>query len=999
MKEVTSNASATQFSPLPWSINEIRNAIPARLFVRDTSKGLAYLARDLVMTVTLWRAAMYIDPLLKDYTVLRWATWLAYWFFQGLVFTGIWVIGHECGHGAFSDNKLVCDVIGFVTHTFLWTPYFSWRISHHRHHRNHASMERDEVYVPKTRNDLGIPPEGSDAIDWDEYFGDTPIYTLYMLIRQQLLAFPAYLLFNVSGQKNYPRFTNHFDPNSIIFQKSQRNLVLASNAGIMTMIVGVKYACALWGTAQVIKFYGIPWLCVTHWFIMITYLHHTDPELPHYRNNEWSYARGAAATVDRDFLGFLGRFFLHDVAHYHVIHHFFPKMPFYHGPEATEYLKKFIGEHYHYSDKPVFKALWDNYNECQFVDDEGDVLFYRNKKGDLVYPLNPVKSDRNFISSTSAIMPSHARKGNASDSPSWSYDLHSRLRTESSDTDGEQSPPSTQPIVTSDEAQLIKELDLSSRPDEAVYKPNPWTIAKGNAATRKTQVKNNTITRPARKKLITLRPSNAATGTPNAGPPPIKAKAIVPAPSIKDTPAVSAPSTKQTSNIISNNASSHLPQAAHAASHPRYRSKEAMDKKPNTADQRTDCMRLNSQKPFHSMLGEVKQPDDDSGSERGHTNPCFQPRRPLDRQQLFRANQPLSSPLFKPSSMRPRVIQEDRHVMSSPGPTLSASASRTQAPPSLPVVFPRYGNDRSTSRTRIPGPLLETTKHHQQEQEHTTYPERVRELSSKEFHNHKEDDHEIQSTCSSHSIELQSSRKRKDVYALFDKSPDSNWSTLPSTKIQRNKKNTSVRSSGGFKLPLYHRSGVDVPEMKPTNGQKKPRVTIYLPPPPSAPAIKLTNPSDFLNAVVDSEMDAENPTSAESDRSLPTVRQQQQGVYSSRRVVGLPAKGSHSNINPLPPSPPRGNKNDSLVGRSESFLNPGRADPSGSNSPCVNVVDFSVAHLSTRYERSRKGIAKRRRLDTGLIWDLLDLPSCGTVYSDRDFEFELPIVLWPEIVQ
>ncbi len=54
-------------------------------------------------------------------------------------------------------------------------------------------MERDEVYIPKTRHDLGIPQEGDQPIDYEEYFGDTPIYTLYMLVRQQLLAFPAYL--------------------------------------------------------------------------------------------------------------------------------------------------------------------------------------------------------------------------------------------------------------------------------------------------------------------------------------------------------------------------------------------------------------------------------------------------------------------------------------------------------------------------------------------------------------------------------------------------------------------------------------------------------------------------------------------------------------------------------------------------------------------------------------------------------------------------------------
>lgn len=55
-------------------------------------------------------------------------------------------------------------------------------------------MEHDEVYVPKTRKDLGLKDEdGVNSIDYNEVLGDTPIYTLFMLIRQQLLAFPAYL--------------------------------------------------------------------------------------------------------------------------------------------------------------------------------------------------------------------------------------------------------------------------------------------------------------------------------------------------------------------------------------------------------------------------------------------------------------------------------------------------------------------------------------------------------------------------------------------------------------------------------------------------------------------------------------------------------------------------------------------------------------------------------------------------------------------------------------
>ena len=56
----------------------------------------------------------------------------------------------------------------------------------------HASMERDEVYVPKTRSDLRIPEKATQA-DYENIFGDTPVFTLLMLVRQQLLAFPAYL--------------------------------------------------------------------------------------------------------------------------------------------------------------------------------------------------------------------------------------------------------------------------------------------------------------------------------------------------------------------------------------------------------------------------------------------------------------------------------------------------------------------------------------------------------------------------------------------------------------------------------------------------------------------------------------------------------------------------------------------------------------------------------------------------------------------------------------
>ncbi|KAJ7436439.1 hypothetical protein FB451DRAFT_1307487 [Mycena latifolia] len=337
------------YQPMPWSLKQIRAAIPARCFVRST---------DVVLAATFWAVATAIDPLFLNLrkntacppivlTCLLWLAW-CFWWFQGLVFTGIWSLdtrsaSYPCGHGAFSTSRTLNDTIGFITHSLLWTPYFSWKISHHRHHISHASMERDEVYVPKTRSDLVIPPPGV-RIDYGEIFG-IPHFSR---------------LFNSSGQKNYPKWTNHFSPNSVLFTPAQRRAVIISDLGLLAMLLAVWTAVA-------------------------------TTVIPHFRTKEWNFQRGAAATVDRSFLGWQGNVFLHSVARYHIpssptiIHcdpQFFPKIPFYHGAEATEALKAFIGEYYVFSDKPAFQALWDNYNACQFVEDDGDILFYRDKKGE-----------------------------------------------------------------------------------------------------------------------------------------------------------------------------------------------------------------------------------------------------------------------------------------------------------------------------------------------------------------------------------------------------------------------------------------------------------------------------------------------------------------------------------------------------------------------------------------------------------------------------------------
>ena len=52
-----------EFTPMPWSLGEIRAAIPARLFERKNSTSIYYLVRDIVLASLAWEAATWIDPL------------------------------------------------------------------------------------------------------------------------------------------------------------------------------------------------------------------------------------------------------------------------------------------------------------------------------------------------------------------------------------------------------------------------------------------------------------------------------------------------------------------------------------------------------------------------------------------------------------------------------------------------------------------------------------------------------------------------------------------------------------------------------------------------------------------------------------------------------------------------------------------------------------------------------------------------------------------------
>jgi omega-6 fatty acid desaturase (delta-12 desaturase) len=360
------------YSPPGFTIKELRDCVPAHLFEKNLLISGTYVIVNLLVCAALFYLATYIDWLPKPLGILLWP---AYWWFQGVAATGIWILAHECGHQAFSNSKTINNNVGLVLHSLLLVPYHPWRISHAKHHASTGHIGQDQVFVPKRRQ--VIRPEDKPESPMWEAIESSPLYVIFNVGMYLLIGWPAYLFANKSGQP-YEQFTCHFLPSSPIFEKRHRNQVILSNAFLLAVIalLGIAtYSTSLW---TVTKYYTIPYLIVNGFLVGITLLQHTDVYLPHYSPTAWNFVRGALTTVDRDYGWFLNHA-LHHINDSHVAHHLFSQMPHYNAIKATPYLKEKLGEYYLYDRTPVTKALYRAVKNCCFVEDSGDVLFYRNK--------------------------------------------------------------------------------------------------------------------------------------------------------------------------------------------------------------------------------------------------------------------------------------------------------------------------------------------------------------------------------------------------------------------------------------------------------------------------------------------------------------------------------------------------------------------------------------------------------------------------------------------
>jgi len=333
--------------PLPTLI-EIKKQIPSRCFQPSTFKSISFVVRDVLIVSFLFLAYYF---LLENYPLWGYLLAPVYALVQGTMFWALFVLGHDCGHGSFSQNALVNEVFGHVLHTFILVPYHPWRLSHRKHHKNTGNIDNDEIFYPFRVNKKNINET------------KVPFYIegIFMLG----LGWIAYLMVGFNAGNS------HFavQKNRIYKKEHERNQAFRSLVCWWSWFATTLVLSYFLGAVMSILIFWIPIFVYSTWLVLVTFLHHNEEGTTWLSGEKWDYVSGNLVTVDRTYGAIIDD--IHHNIGTHVIHHLFPAIPHYHLKEADDHLKKVLKERQIVSKENFVVAFvknWKLYRDNMFAD-------------------------------------------------------------------------------------------------------------------------------------------------------------------------------------------------------------------------------------------------------------------------------------------------------------------------------------------------------------------------------------------------------------------------------------------------------------------------------------------------------------------------------------------------------------------------------------------------------------------------------------------------------
>lgn len=101
----------------------------------ENRRGAFETVLTLVLLAAFWLTA---------YAASQWSWWLAmpFAFVAGLMLVRVFVIQHDCGHGALFSTAKLNDRVGRMLGVLTLTPYAYWRHNHNLHHASSGNLDK-----------------------------------------------------------------------------------------------------------------------------------------------------------------------------------------------------------------------------------------------------------------------------------------------------------------------------------------------------------------------------------------------------------------------------------------------------------------------------------------------------------------------------------------------------------------------------------------------------------------------------------------------------------------------------------------------------------------------------------------------------------------------------------------------------------------------------------------------------------------------------------------
>ena len=271
----------------------------------NRARSVIELAITALPLVALWVAAWFIYS-------------LGYWWVTLLIaipaagfLVRLFMIQHDCGHGAFFENRLANDWVGRVIGVLTMTPYDFWRRTHAIHHATSGNLDRRGI------GDV-------DTLTVREYFARSRWGRLkYRLYRNPLVMFgigPAYL-FLLQHRLPIGLMRGGWTP---WISTQGTNAAIALIAVGLIWLIGVKAFFLV----------HLPIMLLAAVFgVWLFYVQHQFEETLWDENRGWNLHEAALHGSSHYDLPLLLRWFTANIGIHHV-HHLHSRIPYYRLPRV-----------------------------------------------------------------------------------------------------------------------------------------------------------------------------------------------------------------------------------------------------------------------------------------------------------------------------------------------------------------------------------------------------------------------------------------------------------------------------------------------------------------------------------------------------------------------------------------------------------------------------------------------------------------------------------------